>query len=104
METQELEQLELVEQKIKLVDGEFTPSEACDVVNGLIDVKINFHKINRLQILEGNHYCETNVLNTRIEELQDEKKLAKEFIAKVRAAGGKLKISGQLEIAIANEE
>ena len=37
METQVLEQLEQVEQKIKLVDGAFTPSEASDVVSALID-------------------------------------------------------------------
>ena len=103
MEIKELEQLVQVEQKIDLVNGEFTPSEACDVINGLIDVKINFHKLNRLQIWESNHNCDTNVLNCRIEALQNEKKLAKAFIDKVRHSGGKLSITGELNISLAND-
>ena len=103
METQVLEQLEQVEQKIKLVDGAFTPSEASDVISALIDEKINFHKIHRLKIWEGNHHCETTELNGRIEELQNEKIVAKEFINKVRAMGGMLRINGHLEISLAEE-
>ena len=45
METKETEQLEKTKQTIQLVKGEFTPSEAAHVIVGLIDEKINFHKI-----------------------------------------------------------
>ena len=99
METQELEKVEIVNQKIQLVKGEFTPSEASDIISALIAEKINFHKLQRLQIWEGNHVCETNHLNDRINELQKEKESAKNFISKARAQGSKLKINGILEIS-----
>lgn len=34
---------------IKLVDGEFTPSQALDILSTLIDEKINYHKVEKLQ-------------------------------------------------------
>ena len=98
METQELEKVEIINQKIQLVKGEFTASEASDIINALIDEKINFHKLQRLQIWEGNHICKTDHLNDRITELQKEKETMRNFISKVRAQGSMLKINGILEI------
>ena len=88
-------------QKIQLVKGEFTPSEASFVINALLDQKINFHKLQRLQDLEGNHDCETNELDGRIKELMDEKQTAKEFFAMVRNSGLKLQIDGIIDIKVA---
>ncbi len=102
METKELTKTVNTDQKIQLVKGEFTPSEAYDVVIALIDEKINFHKIQRLQIWEGNHKCVTGQLDGRIKELEEEKRIAKEFIANTRGAGKNLKINGILEITLAD--
>tara|TARA_R110001583_G_scaffold31463_5_gene107602 strand:+ start:464 stop:616 length:153 start_codon:yes stop_codon:yes gene_type:complete len=41
METKELKKTEEVSQKIQLVKGEFTPSEASHIIMNLIDEKIN---------------------------------------------------------------
>jgi len=101
METKELTQIEKATQKIQLVDGEFTPSEASDIIMNLIDVKINFHKIQRLQIWEGNHICKTNQLDGRIQELEKEKEIAREFIDSKRGLGQNLIINGTLELSIA---
>lgn len=101
METKELKQTEKVSQKIQLVKGEFTPSEASHVVMNLIDEKINFHKIQRLQIWEGNHKCKTGELDGRIKELEKEKEIAREFINNTRGLGQNLKINGVLEITVA---
>ena len=57
-------------------------------------------KIQRLQIWEGNHKCETDQLDGRIKELQNEKKIAHEFIDSARALGQNLKINGILEISL----
>jgi len=101
METKELAQIETETQKIELVKGEFTPSEAWDVIMKLIDVKINFHKIQRLQIWEGDHKCVTNQLDGRIQELEREKEIAREFINSKRGLGQNLIISGTLQLAVA---
>ncbi|HEY5688675.1 MAG TPA: hypothetical protein VIS27_10275 [Yeosuana sp.] len=101
METKELKQTEKVAQKIQLVKGEFTPSEASHIVVNLIDEKINFHKIQRLQMWEGNHRCKTDLLDGRIKELEKEKVIAKEFINNIRSLGQNLNINGILEISVA---
>lgn len=100
METKELKKIEKVAQKIQLVKGEFTPSEASHIIVNLIDEKINFHKIQRLQIWEGNHKCKTDQLDERIKELEKEKVIAREFINNSRNLGQKLKINGILEISV----
>tara|TARA_R110002033_G_scaffold48806_1_gene95254 strand:+ start:17672 stop:17980 length:309 start_codon:yes stop_codon:yes gene_type:complete len=101
METKELKKTEEVSQKIQLVKGEFTPSEASHIIMNLIDEKINFHKIQRLQVWEGDHKCKTDKLDGRIEELEKEKMIAKEFINSTRGLGQNLKINGILEISVA---
>lgn len=102
METKELVKIEKQNQKIQLVKGEFTPSETSDIIIALINQKINFHKLQRLQLWEGNHECETDQLDNRIKELQKEKQIAREFIDKTRNLGQNLKINGILEITVAD--
>lgn len=100
MKTKELKQIEKSAQSIQLVKGEFTPSEASHVIMSLIDEKINFHKIQRLQIWEGNHKCKTGELDGRIKELENEKEIVRDFINKMRAQSKNLNINGILEITI----
>ena len=87
-------------QNIQLVDGEFTPSEASDVIMSLIDQKINFHKLPRLALCEGFYGADTEYPDGRIYELENERSIAKEFISSVRYQGKKLKINGILEISL----
>jgi hypothetical protein len=101
METKQLENPKKVSQKVQLVKGEFTPSEAFQIIDSLIDEKINFHKIQRLQIWEGNHKCKTVDLDGRITELEKEKNRVREFINNSRGLGHNLKINGVLEISVA---
>jgi hypothetical protein len=86
------------QRKIQLVDGTFTPAEASDVISALINEKINFHKIQRLKIWEGNHLGKTNLLDGRIGELEQEKHNARNIIGQARANGKKIAINGILEI------
>ena len=62
-----------VTHKLNLVDGVFTPSEASDVINGLIKEKINFHKLHRLSLCEGNIETDTQYDDSRVKELLKEK-------------------------------
>lgn len=87
-------------QKIQLVDGVFTVSEASDVVLALLNEKINFHKLQRLSLSEGSDSANTNFPDGRITELENEKAVAKEFFADCRAKGTTIKIDGVLNISI----
>ena len=98
METKEFEKTEKINQKIQLVKGEFTPSDASDIIFRLINDKINFHNIQRRQIWERNHKGDTKQIDLRIQELQQEKEKVTEFISNNRDNGKLLKINGILEI------
>ena len=86
-------------QKVQLVEGRFTPSEAADVISALISEKINFHKLQRLSILEGDETTNCAQTNSRIKELEDERMIAREFIKIAKMEGYNLKINGTLEIS-----
>ncbi len=101
MQTQELELVKKTKQNINLVEGEFTPSEAAHIVNSLLNEKINFHKLQRLTMLEGNCNSSTSYADNRITELENEKHIAKEFISKMRKEGMKLRINSTFEITAA---
>ncbi|TNE64244.1 MAG: hypothetical protein EP344_03920 [Bacteroidetes bacterium] len=87
-------------QKVQLVDGVFTPSEAADMLTTLIDQEINFHKIQRLSWCEGDENCSTTYPDGRIADLQQGKDEARGLINQARREGGKLRINGTLEITI----
>ena len=90
-------------QKIQLVDGTFTPSETSDVVLALLQEKINFHKLQRLSWCEGSAEADTQYPDGRIAELENEKKVIKDFVSQVRHEGKRLRINGVLEITLEEE-
>lgn len=102
MKTETLTQTPKTAQKINLIDGYFTASEASDIINNVLNVKINFHKLKVFSRIVGNSNdkCETD--NGRIDELINEQEIAKEFFKNVRLEGGKLKIKSTIEISLEN--
>lgn len=95
-----METMVKTEQKVKLVDGTFTLSEANDVIQSLLDVKINFHKLQRLSWSEGDRNADTLYPDGRIKELLEEKIITKEFIDSLRGEGKRLRIDGTLKISL----
>lgn len=95
-----METLIKTKQKIQLVDGSFTPSEAYDVIIALLDEKINFHKLQRLSWCEGHRDANTKYPDGRIQELENEKRITKEFINSIRHEGKRLRIDGVLNITL----
>ena len=87
-------------QKINLVEGKFTPSQASDIIEAFIKERINAHKIQKLQLWIGDVNSKTDHLNEKISELINEKKIAKDLITEARREGVKLSINATLEISI----
>lgn len=87
-------------QKINLIEGDFTASEAADIINDVLKVKINFHKIQRLSITEGNNENKCEFDSERIEELLNEQRIAKEFFSQARIQGKKLNMTSTINITI----
>jgi len=86
------------EQKINLVEGMFSPSEASFIINALIEQKINYHKLQRLSLCEGDENCDTTYENERIKELMNEKEIAKGYINTARQENYDIVINGKLDI------
>lgn len=87
-------------QNIQLVDGEFTVSEANDIVKNLINEKINFHKLQRLSLCEGFSKSNTEFPDSRIGQLQNDKKISNEFFRDQFGKNVTVTINGVLEITI----
>lgn len=86
-------------QKVQLIEGTFTPSDASDMVMSLISEKINFHKLKSLSIREGDENADCDDTNDKIKHLEDEKMIAREFIKIASKEGSNIKISGTIEIS-----
>ncbi|TVZ52520.1 hypothetical protein [Dokdonia sp. Hel_I_53] len=100
MKTLHTETVTITNQKINLIEGEFTATEAGDILHAMLDKKINFHKLQRLSRTEGNINDSCKYDSGRIIELLDEKGKLKDFLTNVRADGGKLEIKSTVEIRI----
>lgn len=87
-------------QEINLINGDFTASEAADIINEVLKVKINFHKIQRLSITEANSDNNCEYDNNRIHELLNEQEVAKQFFSQARMQGKKLKMTSTINITV----
>ncbi|MCC4212047.1 hypothetical protein [Leeuwenhoekiella parthenopeia] len=84
----------------QLIDGEFSPAEASTVIMNLLDEKINFHKIRKLQIWEKDHTINTDKINARIEALEAEKAKAQQTFKKLAQTNTRLKVDGAIKITL----
>ena len=100
METTKTQNETRTQQAIRLVDGEFTPDETRDVVKSLLDEKINFHKLQRLALWEGDINANASFPIQRIAELEHEKEILKEFLKIAGKEGAMLKITGNLKLEL----
>lgn len=89
-----------VMQKVNLVDGVFTVSEARDVINALLKEKINFHKVHRLSLCEGNENSNTAFDDSRLSQLIRAKEEFKYICDDAKAAGKRFRISGILDLEL----
>ena len=97
-----METLEAIKktQKIDLINGCYTASEASHIISSVLNVKINFHKLHRLSITEGNEEDKCERDNGRIQELMNEQEIAKTFFSQARLEGKKLKMTSTIHIEI----
>ena len=88
------------QENFQLVDGTFSAPEASNIITNLINEKINFHKIQRLQKWEDDHSVNTEDLDDRITQLRKEKEKALDFINNQKENTVRFKINGILEITV----
>lgn len=83
--------------KIKLIDGIFEPTEAIKVLSGVINSKINFHKLEDF----SNHIRFDGSLSNSKKRIDELNQSLQDFIALIAIAKNKnLKISIKSDIII----
>lgn len=87
-----------VTQKVQLVDGCYTPSDANDLITTLVGEKIKFLKIQNLKEYIHDSTCDCKPAEQRITELMSELKEIQQVVRQCRATGKEVKVSCKLEI------
>ncbi|MGC6285003.1 MAG: hypothetical protein ACON4X_05045 [Polaribacter sp.] len=85
---------------VKLIEGRFSKREALNILNDVLDVKINFHKLQRLAKTEGNINDECMFDNSRILELISDKEKTREFLKSIKSEGYNINISSTIRITV----
>jgi len=88
-----------IKHTLKLIDGNFIPSEARKVINDLLSSKINYHQLEAFSIKERFNGDVSNS-EKRITELKEARKILEEITAYANEKGLCLKIQGNIEITI----
>ena len=86
-------------QKINLLEGVYSTTEAVDIMNQLIDVKINHHKLQILSMRIHNDHAITDLHDSRIKELMEEKSKLKAYVSQAKAEGKQVQMNSQIEIS-----
>ena len=87
-------------QKMQLINENFSPSEAFDIIASSIEGNINFYKIQHLSSWEGNHSLSRNELDEKISLLNHQKNELRKLIREAKEAGYDLNIEGQINIKL----
>jgi hypothetical protein len=94
MEAKELNQV------IQIVNGNFSPFDASDMLNDLITSRISYHHVQMLRMWEGNHHFDSNDSRIKMEEMIKEKTEAIALIAKAKNEGLCVEITGNIEVKL----
>lgn len=84
---------------IKILEGFFSTSEAIEVMNKLLDVKINHHKLQILTMRIQNEDATAEFHESRIEELNEEKKRLNQQIRQAGKEGRQVQMNGSIQIS-----
>ena len=92
-----------INQELKLIDGEFSQTEAMEVLNNVFSSKIQFHQMKNFssQIRFGKE-DETSV--TRISQLKESLEIISQIIKEAKMGNGKIEITSMVNIRFFNTE
>lgn len=83
-----------------LVQGLFTPTDAKDVVNPIIDQKINFYRLQQVKDMVAEEGYGKGNFATEIEDLRKLKEELKDFIDLAKQTGHRLEIKAHIDIKL----
>lgn len=87
-------------QSIQLIDGIFTPAQASEVINDMLNKKINYHKLQILKMYECNNQDPCTFDRSRLEALKIEKERLNKILSDEAIQGKRLSIEAMVNIDI----
>ncbi len=99
METQAM-LVESQSEKLELINGNFSPTNAYDLISSLIENNINMHKLQYLSAWEKNHMVTADSLNKKVAELKAMKAQLKDTISDAKSSGSTVYINGTFNLEI----
>ena len=84
--------------EVLLIDDQFSPSEAHDLIASLIESNINFYKLQHLKEWEKDHSTGMDPNKQKITRLQMQKENLKDLIKLAKETDCNLKIEGTVKI------
>ena len=86
-------------QNYKLIEGQFSPSDATNILFALFNSKINFHQLESFRIQERNFKNRDNIKHEeRVEELKEAYKFLKTLINEASNDNMDLEIHGTITL------
>ena len=82
----------------QILNGEYTASEARDVISKIIDDQINFCKTQFMSHYEGNHEVGTDYYEKKIADLNYKKQEFKESLSRAKKEGLKISLEGSIKL------
>jgi hypothetical protein len=92
------ESIKTAKDQFELIQGEFTPEDARDIVINLIQKKINFHSTRNFSNFIRFGSAEEEWSLKRIEDLKKSEEEIRNLINQAKAEGKKLKIQSDISI------
>jgi len=84
-------------QKLELIKGHFTATEAREVLMNLINSKLSYHNKKNLRSIERSGQVDQNS-EKRIEELKDMRQKMVELVKKAKEQGAKMNIHSEISV------
>jgi hypothetical protein len=91
-----------MKEKFKLIQGSFSPPEAADLLLSLLNYKIKFHSLKRLNLQDD----EKNVHNSevRLIELANFKQVVEQIVIDAHHNNMEVRIKGDIEVELVESQ
>ena len=85
-------------QTIQLVNENYQPDEAWEMIDNLIDERSRQHNIQMLRKWEGNHSFDSRHLDGKIMEMKSQAKAVKSLIEQAKNYGFNIEVTASIEV------
>lgn len=96
--------LPMPEQKtVQIVEDEFTPSEAQNLVRNIVEPQVNLYKVRAMTDWESDHNYGSSLSDRKTAQLSDNLKHIEEVIQYAKENGYQVSLTGSIDVRLVRE-